>query len=149
MGPERVYWGMLHQLVYVSRAIDGFSKADAEAIVATAERRNHAIGVTGALLFADGQFLQLLEGGLAQINEVFDGISRDARHQSVYMLDVSPIAERAFVDWRMRLVFVSGAGDSSWQRLCQRWLPGPGYDPRLLDGRSARALLQAAVQHHP
>jgi len=93
-----------YRLIYVSRnALDG-PVAEVEAEVGRildASRRNNARdGITGALLFSDTCFAQVLEGEYDVIHSVFERIQIDPRHADTVVLACGP-AEREFGDWSM------------------------------------------------
>jgi hypothetical protein len=45
--------------------------------------KNPALGVTSLLLFRDGTFIQLLEGGRDEVEALYDTIRADVRHKDV------------------------------------------------------------------
>ncbi|HYF06396.1 MAG TPA: BLUF domain-containing protein [Acetobacteraceae bacterium] len=95
----------LFRLTYVSRnGLPGDAaarEAGTASILAVARRNNARLGVTGALLFTETCFAQVLEGPLATIEELFETIQCDSRHAEVVVLLAEPVAERAFGDWSM------------------------------------------------
>jgi hypothetical protein len=93
-----------HTLIYVSRATAGLSVAEIEAIGEVAQRRNTACGVSGALLFYAGHFLQALEGPASEVHATFARIERDQRHRDVRVLIGGETQERLFAQWSMRRV---------------------------------------------
>ncbi len=95
----------LHSLAYYSRnAIEGTPEqvqAEIATILASARRKNRERGITGALIFSDGLFAQVLEGERDSIEAVFEIIQCDMRHREVTMLHLSPVDERSFGEWSM------------------------------------------------
>ena len=53
---------MFH-LVYVSSAVRPFSKSELVELLNVTRDNNSRLGVTGMLLYRDGNFMQVLEGG--------------------------------------------------------------------------------------
>ncbi len=49
-------------LVYVSSAVRPFSRVDLDDLLATSRANNARVGITGMLLYKDGNFMQVLEG---------------------------------------------------------------------------------------
>lgn len=116
----------MHVLLYRSRARPGLLASDLNDIIAAAEARNAAVGVTGLLLYGrmeaipgvPGEFVQWLEGPEAAVEGLFADIEGDRRHTNVEVLargsrgDVEAAAHasasgsdgRLFPDWAMRLV---------------------------------------------
>jgi hypothetical protein len=96
----------LHRLVYWSRIALTDAAPDIEAllddILRTARHHNARNDLSGALLlFNDGCFAQVLEGGLKQLECCFEAIRRDERHCDVTLLEQAPISARGFSDWSM------------------------------------------------
>lgn len=98
----------LYRLAYISsNTIHGGReqvRAQIEAILAAAHRKNPALGVTGALLYSGGYFCQVIEGPQEAIEELFETIQMDDRHGEVTVLHFEPIEERGFDDWAMAFV---------------------------------------------
>ena len=69
--------GDLERLVYVSRAAPGLDTTEVYAIIRHAHAGNAVSGVTGALVFLDGWFVQLLEGPAAALDARLASIRRD------------------------------------------------------------------------
>jgi hypothetical protein len=59
------------------------------------------LNVTGALVFTEARFAQVLEGPEASITELMADIERDKRHRDVEVVLVESIAERRFPGWAM------------------------------------------------
>lgn len=101
----------MQRVVYVSRST---AKSDEEAaghlaeILAVARRLNRARGITGALAYGNGWYTQVLEGDAEPLMRTLTAILGDARHTQVEILEMTPISERAFLDWSMAF-----AGDAS------------------------------------
>lgn len=94
----------LHTLAYFSRKAlgqKGDPTAEIEGILNVARRNNHDHGITGALLYSNGCFAQVLEGPLSAVEAVFEKIELDARHHDVKILYFKPLATRSFGGWSM------------------------------------------------
>ena len=74
---------MLERIVYVSRAAAGVGDREVYRIIRCAHARNGADGLTGALIFLDGWFAQLLEGPPAAVGRAFAPIAADPRHHAL------------------------------------------------------------------
>jgi len=94
---------MLVRLMYASRANDNVGADELAAILKVSKARNPASGVTGVLCFcfSSGVFMQVLEGGRAQVNALYSRIARDARHRDARLLSYDEIGERNFAGWSM------------------------------------------------
>ena len=91
----------MNRLIYASRAVARFDTDALAALLEQSRARNAGVDVTGLLLFAQGSFLQLLEGPPAAVDEIYASIERDDRHDAVRLLCRDPITERRFPDWTM------------------------------------------------
>ena len=91
----------LTQIVYVSSAKASFGKPEVLELLRTSRLNNERAGLTGILLYKDGNFLQVLEGEGAAVQALFEKISADPRHGGVLRLLKSEIAAREFPDWSM------------------------------------------------
>jgi hypothetical protein len=90
---------MLHRLIYVSRA-PARLWARAPAILAkiekSAQRNNAGLGVTSALIYADGVYVQALEGPRPAVSATFQAILNDDRHARVELVAAASVGERWF-----------------------------------------------------
>lgn len=94
----------LHTLAYFSRSTlghDGDPSVEIARILHVSQRNNHHRGITGALLYSEGCFAQVLEAPLSVVEEVFEKIERDHRHRHVTILQFRPLAKRNFGQWSM------------------------------------------------
>ena len=91
----------LISLIYVSSAQTPFSKTELTALLETARRNNERLGITGMLLYKDGNFMQAIEGEETVIQKLHDKIQRDPRHRGMLTLLKKNIGERQFSDWSM------------------------------------------------
>jgi hypothetical protein len=102
----------LHSLAYFSRNRILGAPADIETeirkILASARRHNRERQITGALLFSDGCFAQVLEGELAEVEAIFETIQCDPRHSDVTVLHVHSIEARSFGSWSMAFGGIAG-----------------------------------------
>lgn len=94
----------LYRLAYFSRntvPADADFLREMQRILATSRRNNALNGVTGALLFNQGFFGQILEGEYAAVERTFETIQNDERHGDVVMLQFESVSERGFGPWAM------------------------------------------------
>ncbi len=128
---------MLVRLIYASRAASSDASEATESILAQSRAHNPASGITGILCHGGGIFLQALEGGRAQVNELYGHIQRDTRHKDVVLLSYEEINERSFGGWTMGLVNLAKLNPSIVLKYCER----PELDPYAISGKVALALL--------
>jgi ABC-type tungstate transport system permease subunit len=89
----------LISLIFVSAEKHPMGSRDLEQLFRTSHTNNSRRNVTGALLYADGSFMELLEGEKSVIDKLFRKIEQDARHHFVMLIDRSPLQEREFSSW--------------------------------------------------
>jgi Sensors of blue-light using FAD len=93
--------GSVFHLVYVSSAVDLMDQPALEAILTTARAKNQRRGVTGMLVYHDGNFMQALEGDEAVVAALADSIGRDPRHKDMRVVVRYANDTRDFADWDM------------------------------------------------
>jgi Sensors of blue-light using FAD len=76
---------MLERITYVSRAAPGMRREDVFGIIRAAYPQNQLAGISGALIFLDGWFVQLLEGTPEALAATRSRIARDPRHQGLLL----------------------------------------------------------------
>jgi hypothetical protein len=91
----------MRQCLYVSSSAGRISDSDVAKILERARRNNERDGITGMLLYCDGNFLQLIEGEDEVVEATFRRIERDRRHSDVTILFDEKVPKRAFADWSM------------------------------------------------
>lgn len=94
---------MIYALLYVSESM--VAHADGQAavrqIVDVSRPRNAALDVTGALIFAESHFAQILEGPRPAVEDLMASIRRDQRHRNLRILREGPLFERRFARWSL------------------------------------------------
>jgi len=133
----------LTQLVYVSRSTSSssanFTNIDPNAgkILIQARANNRARQLSGGLCFADGCFLQCLEGEEGTVDALLVKLRGDTRHQDLTVLSKKTIHTRAFGQWEMKFVAI--------QSPMMQWLQAQGhgrFDPYRFDEKTVERVLQ-------
>jgi hypothetical protein len=91
----------LFSTVYVSSATELLSDAGLDEILRVSRMNNHRDGITGMLLYKDGNIMQVLEGVEPKVYALIDKLRHDTRHQGVQLLVEERITERQFDQWAM------------------------------------------------
>lgn len=91
----------MHYIVYVSAATKPFSKSNCWNSWPRHAKTSQRLGVTGLLLYKDGDFIQLLEGEASAVKALFSTIQRDSRHACSTVLTEGEAEGRLFSDWSM------------------------------------------------
>ena len=108
---------MICRIVYSSAATGPWSSTELEQLLTELREKNSRQDVTGVLIFADGVFLQVLEGDRRVLDTLVPKIRRDGRHQKVTVFHDVAIDERSFKQWRMAYVNPSAEKLSAWAKL--------------------------------
>jgi hypothetical protein len=106
----------ISQLVYLSRATMNVDRTELFDIASISMANNRAADVTGALLFCDGYFLQILEGEPAVLTRTLEKISQDLRHVDVQVLERRDNVARSFADWEMACLHEASMTDAQSAR---------------------------------
>ena len=93
----------LKAIVYVSASVQPMTTFMLEDLLVEACRLNQESGVTGALIYSGGIFMQYFEGETGAMAETYARILGSRRHSRIVEMMNEPIDERAFPDWRMAL----------------------------------------------
>ena len=101
----------MYRLLYCSSAVQSMSDGDLTELVAVSRAHNAAVGITGMLLYLDGNFIQVLEGNRAEVTRLYGKIQSDPRHLGIMTLVQGDVTKRAFADWSMGFRCFSGHDD--------------------------------------
>lgn len=63
--------------------------------------KNEKLGITGCLLFYEGDFIQYLEGNQIKVLELYDEIKKDERHRDIELISYAEREGREFERWDM------------------------------------------------
>jgi len=131
---------MLVRLLYASRAQSVSSEA-IDAILTQSRAKNPQLGITGILCHSGEFFMQVLEGGRDTVNQLYNQIVRDPRHDHVVLLHYEEIAERRFAGWTMGLVNMARINPSTVLKYSEK----PTLDPFGAPGRASMALIEELI----
>jgi Sensors of blue-light using FAD len=87
--------------VYLSSSTGLLSEDELSSILDKSQKNNRASGITGILLYFNGNIIQVLEGPEEIVKSLYQTISHDHRHSNVINLLSQPIEQRSFSDWTM------------------------------------------------
>jgi hypothetical protein len=108
---------VLTQLVYKSVATERMPKSKLYKILVQARAKNKMAGITGLLVFVDGNFLQVLEGAPEAVAKLLKTISADPRHKDVSVIFEASVEQRTFPSWQMAYVSPSARELANWAGL--------------------------------
>ncbi len=91
----------MYQLIYISKSVLYFSKQDLDKLAAKSSVSNQNLGITGMLMYIDGEFMQLLEGNKSDVEQLMHQIHQDERHYSLNIIKEEYLEQREFSNWAM------------------------------------------------
>ncbi len=92
---------MLYEIIYRSTARFDFTDDDLKNILDWSHTYNNENGLTGCLLYHEGQFLQMLEGEFQVVLDLYEKIKKDSRHRDFLLLHMQEAEQRVFSKWTM------------------------------------------------
>jgi hypothetical protein len=99
----------MHHIIYMSRGVAPMSEDELRTLLQQARQDNERYQITGALVYGDGQFMQVIEGEEKDLALLYAKLLNDPRHTNVVKLADKYIAARSFQDWSMAFRTVSDA----------------------------------------
>jgi hypothetical protein len=91
----------LIHLIYASSATQEFGTEQLTDLLRQSREANERVGLTGMLLYSDGNFFQVLEGEPEEVDELYEKLHQDKRHTQLTLIIREPIVSRSFGDWSM------------------------------------------------
>ena len=88
-------------LIYRSVAKASFKQSEIHTMLKKARIYNDQLGITGCLLYYQGEFIQYLEGHQIKVLELFDKIKKDKRHTDIELISYAERDSREFSNWEM------------------------------------------------
>ncbi len=114
LGKESV---LLYRVIYSSVASEIMPKSKLYRILMEARSSNQRNEITGVLIFAEGRFLQVIEGKAKAVESIMTGISLDPRHEEIRILHEGVIESRSFPNWLMAYLTSSQKELADWAGL--------------------------------
>lgn len=108
---------MTYQIIYSSESSTPMQMDDLEEVLQHARANNASNGVTGALIYVEGVFLQILEGEFRTVRDLMTRISMDVRHETVTILKEGEVPAAIFTDWKMAYVSATPEQVAQWAGL--------------------------------
>ncbi len=132
---------MLVRLMYASRTAQPLDPEELAQILRQSRQENPRHGITGVLCSSGNIFIQVLEGGRAAVNRLYNHIVADPRHTEVTLLAYEEIAERRFAGWAMGQVNLARLNPA----LLLKYSESATLDPYAVSGQAAVALFDELV----
>lgn len=132
---------MLVRLLYASRVLDNKMGEIVQQIMQQSRQHNPQFGITGILCHSEDIFLQVLEGGRANVNHLYARILQDNRHTDVILLDYQEISERRYAGWTMGQVNLLKINPS----ILLKYSSLPILEPHRMSGKMSLALIEDLI----
>ena len=91
----------MHKIIYFSSATKPLKEEEINLLLVKAHHYNFEKGITGVLLYLEGDFLQVLEGRKIDVDNLFHKIKKDSRHKLIITIFDQEIKKRQFLEWSM------------------------------------------------
>ena len=106
-------------------------------ILSASNKNNKPLGLTGALVFDDQWFLQILEGEREKVWRTFERIREDERHTDVIVAEVIETEARIFGNWWMGLA----TRNRDTESIFAAFSTNGRLDPRIMSAGQMLALM--------
>ena len=94
----------IFELIYYSEAIDHITKMDIKNILESSLKNNIELDITGALVYHQKRFFQIIEGPKKNILDLYDIILTDPRHSNLKLIWKGVRKHRTFKEWSMAFI---------------------------------------------
>ena len=94
----------IRQVIYISKAADDFTAFELHELAEAAASNNKLHNITGALLYIDKCFIQVIEGDEDSIADLLARLEADPRHHAIRIISDHLEESRYFADWSMGLI---------------------------------------------
>ncbi len=132
------------RLIYMSQFDSTVNPNDMQNILETSRQNNKNWGITGVLCYAPHCFLQCLEGPRDHVNELYNHIISDERHENVTLLQYTEITERNFTKWSMAFIRI----DESTEPIILKYSQSKTFDPFSMTALQAQGFIgEIALDH--
>ena len=128
----------LMRLVYYSQR-NPSEDLDIRGLIQVCHRNNSRAGITGLLHYSGDYFLQVLEGGRAEVSAIYHRIARDKRHINIILISCTDARERLFPTWSMGL---NEGMDAKTREVFLRYFSTDAVDPEVVNVDSLLDVLQ-------
>jgi hypothetical protein len=93
-----------------------------------ARRFNLEHAITGALVLANGYFVQTIEGRRLEVTDLFRKICSDDRHSRIELVDARAARSRDYADWSLCFMRLDDADDL----ILHRFAPDGQFNPNTM-----------------
>jgi hypothetical protein len=91
----------LYCLLYISRMKEEYNKEDIEYMLNLFREKNKENGISGLMLYYEGNIIQYIEGNKKDVYILYNNIKNDIRHYNITKVIDESVIKRNFVNWQM------------------------------------------------
>ncbi len=95
---------MRYAISYVSSVNTNLTENDIQEVLNYTRNWNNDNGITGILLYSDGNFFQVLEGEKGILKSLISRIVKDKRHHNVMIIFEKEVSQTAFEDYQSNFI---------------------------------------------
>lgn len=106
-----LYSSMEHTICYLSKQAQTLKNPELEKLFEFIIEMNPSLNITGALLYNNNFFLQVLEGSKKTVKELFSKIRKDKRHTDILMIFDQRIENRIFQNYEANFSILKTKAD--------------------------------------
>ncbi len=128
----------LTRLVYYSQRNPSMD-LNMDELLQVCQRNNAPMNVTGMLHYNGNYFLQVLEGGRAEVSSIYHRIAADPRHVNIILISCQDVRERIFPTWSMAL---QEGLDGETREIFLRYFPSNAVNPEAISTESLLDFMQ-------
>lgn len=132
-------------ITYVSSAASPFGDDALLNLVDECQVNNRKLGITGVLVYSEGNFMQVIEGAALVTQSLYERIKLDPRHRGVTTVNEQHIQVCEFSGWSMAYNIIRPKTLRA-PRLPQAFIDRAGRRPLPLPQGSASSLLWSFMQ---
>ena len=107
----------MYYIVYLSSASKLFTEDELKEIVDISVKNNTRLGITGMMLYNEGNFIQVLEGEEEIVKNRYSIIERDSRHFGMLVITDGHVENRTFPSWSMGFKIIPALVFSQFDQL--------------------------------
>lgn len=96
---------MRYAIVYVSTASNDLKEPEIKTMLEESVIWNNRHGLTGILLYSEGNFFQIIEGEETVILDLFESIKQDPRHHNVIQIFGKEIHKEAYDGYKSDFIY--------------------------------------------
>lgn len=137
-----------HRIVFYSRNETKFTgstmKEFVRGVLDSCARHDRSSGLTGALLFNESFFVQVMEGDATALSAKMWSLAEDKRHSLMVIMAAGCVPKRSFLTWSVGYAGRSEALD----RLYLRYGTSPSLDPTTMTAEGVMALMEEFMAAH-